>query len=161
MSRIYALLPAVSLLKNLQYQQRNNFGGYVAEWKMCALYTIYERLQWLQDIQLLSRQSLSYVPGVMGQTQSECIVFLISSHDEIDIRIFLYVPCAKAKLRTRIFYLVFILLYHVNVVGETTLLFGTSQQEAPHQHKGQIKILLRRVLALTYGTKFRCFFKFW
>ena len=53
--------------KNLQYQQRNNFGGYVAEWQMCALYKIYKRLQLLQDIKLLSRQSLSYVPGVMGQ----------------------------------------------------------------------------------------------
>ena len=35
----------------------------------------------------------------------------------------------------------FILLYHVNVVGETTLLFGTWQQEAPRQHRGQIQIL--------------------
>ena len=94
-----------------------------------------------------------------AKTQSECIVFLISSHDEIDTRIFLYILCAKAKLRTIIFYMVFILLYHVNVVGETTLLFGTWQQEAPYQHKGQIKILLRRVLALTYGTKLRCFLK--
>ena len=27
------------------------------------------------------------------------------------------------------------------MVGETTLLFGTWQQEAPRQHKGQIQIL--------------------
>ena len=55
--------------------------------------------------------------------------------------------------------MVFILLYDVNVVGESTLLFGTWQQEAPHQPKGQIKILLQRVLALSYGTEFRCFLK--
>ena len=55
--------------------------------------------------------------------------------------------------------MVFILLYDVNVVGETTLLFGTWQEEAPYQHKGQIKILLRRILVHTYGTKFRYFLK--
>ena len=40
----------------------------------------------------------------------------------------------------------FILLYHVNMVGETTLLFGTWQQEAPRQHKGQIQILRMRLI---------------
>ena len=43
--------------------------------------------------------------------------------------------------------------------GRNNITFGTWQQEAPYQHKGQIKILLRRVLALTYGTKLRCFLK--
>ena len=38
-------------------------------------------------------------------------------------------------------YIVFYILYHVNMVRETTLLFGTWQQEAPRQHKGQIQIL--------------------
>ena len=112
---------------------------------MCALYKIYKRLQLLQDIKLLSRQSLYYFPHFITRW---------NWHQDISL-------CSMRQSETQNNNNLhgFILLYHVNVVGETILLFGTWQQEAPHQHKGQIKILLQRVLALTYGTKFRCFLK--
>ena len=37
------------------------------------------------------------------------------------------------------------------MVGETTLLFGTWQQEAPRQHKGQIQILSMGLILDAFG----------